>query len=45
MEGSPRNTDLTTPRLQVADGYVEVPNAPGLGVSLDWEAVDRYRVR
>ncbi len=44
MEGSPLNTDITMPRLQVADGFVEVPNTPGLGVSLR-AVVERYRVR
>jgi L-rhamnonate dehydratase len=44
MEGSPLNTDLTTPRLQMIDGYVAVPSTPGLGVSLDWGVVERYRV-
>lgn len=29
---------------QIADGYVEVPTAPGLGLELDWEVVKRYRV-
>ena len=27
-----------------AEGYVAVPTAPGLGVSLNSEIVDRYRV-
>ena len=44
MEGSPLNTDLTTPRLQMVDRYVTVPKTPGLGVSLTWEVVQRYRV-
>jgi L-alanine-DL-glutamate epimerase-like enolase superfamily enzyme len=45
MEGSPLNTDLTTPRPQMVDGFVDVPNAPGLGIGLDWDVVNRYRVR
>ena len=44
-EGSTLNTDLTTPRLQMVNGIVDVPSAPGLGISRDWEAVERYRVR
>jgi L-alanine-DL-glutamate epimerase-like enolase superfamily enzyme len=45
MEGSPLNTDLATPRLQMIDGCVEVPATPGLGVLLDMDVVERYRVR
>ncbi|MFT4037170.1 MAG: enolase C-terminal domain-like protein [Thermomicrobiales bacterium] len=45
MEGSPLNTELTTPRLHMVDGYVDVPTAPGLGVALDPDVVERYRVR
>ena len=45
MEGSPLNTNLTTPRLRMTDGYVEVPSTPGLGVALDPDVVERYRVR
>lgn len=33
---------LTEPLLQ--DGYARVPDGPGLGVELDEEAVERYRV-
>ncbi len=45
QEGSPLNTDLTALRLHMVDGYVEVPSGPGLGVTLDWAVVERYRVR
>ena len=45
MEGSPLNTGLTTPRLQMVDGYVDVPGTPGLGINLDWDIVHRHRVR
>jgi L-alanine-DL-glutamate epimerase-like enolase superfamily enzyme len=31
--------------LVIADGHVRVPEGPGLGVTLDEEAVERYRVR
>ena len=30
--------------LTVEDGYVKIPNAPGLGIDVDDEAVSRYRV-
>lgn len=35
--------DLITEPLAVRDGYVRVPEAPGLGVTLDEEAVERLR--
>jgi L-rhamnonate dehydratase len=44
MEGSPLNTSLVTPRGTMSEGCVDVPAAPGLGVDLDWEVVERYRV-
>jgi L-alanine-DL-glutamate epimerase-like enolase superfamily enzyme len=28
--------------LQIAQGYVEVPTGPGLGMELDWEAVEKH---
>ncbi|MDA8228540.1 MAG: mandelate racemase/muconate lactonizing enzyme family protein [Desulfitobacterium hafniense] len=30
---------------QVADGYIEAPNTPGLGLELDWDLVEHYRVK
>jgi L-alanine-DL-glutamate epimerase-like enolase superfamily enzyme len=45
MAGSRPNMDLTTSRLHMVDGFVDVPNAPGLGIRLDWGVVVRYRVR
>ena len=36
--------DLVTDRIEVQHGYARVPEAPGLGVVLDEEAVARYRV-
>jgi L-alanine-DL-glutamate epimerase-like enolase superfamily enzyme len=29
----------------IVDGYVEVPQGPGLGVELDEEALRRYQVK
>ena len=34
----------TETMLTVEDGYVKIPDAPGLGIDVDDEAVDRYRV-
>lgn len=40
-----RVNDLILDPLVIADGHVRVPEGPGLGVTLDEEAVERYRVR
>src|SRR5438105_1306936 len=42
--GSPLNTDLVKPNLRPRDGYIELPDGPGLGVELNEEVVRRYRV-
>jgi L-alanine-DL-glutamate epimerase-like enolase superfamily enzyme len=42
--GSPLNTDLVRPSLRPVDGYVTLPDAPGLGIELDEAIVHRYRV-
>jgi L-rhamnonate dehydratase len=44
MEGSPLNTSLVLPTPELVDGFVAVPSAPGLGIELDWDVVERYRV-
>ena len=36
--------DLIRERLTVRDGFLELPETPGLGVDLDEDAVERYRV-
>ncbi len=37
-------SDLLTQRLEVRDGYIDVSDAPGLGIEVDESAIDRYRV-
>ena len=37
--------DLLIERIAVNKGYARVPEAPGLGVEVDWDAVERYRVK
>ena len=44
MADSPLRHDLTVESFSVRDGFVEVSNAPGLGVTVDLEAIKRYRV-
>ena len=42
---APLNILVTTPQLYtITDGYIEIPQAPGLGISLDEEALEKYRV-
>ncbi|MBI4531720.1 MAG: muconate lactonizing mandelate racemase, partial [Candidatus Latescibacteria bacterium] len=36
--------DLILTPITIVDGMAEVPMGPGLGVELDPEAVERYRV-
>jgi muconate cycloisomerase len=40
-----RVDDLISEPLVIANGHAKVPDGPGLGVMLDEEAVERYRVR
>ena len=36
--------DLLKKRLEVKDGYIQVPDGPGLGVDLDEKTIEQYRV-
>jgi len=40
---SPLRRELVSPEPAIVDGAIELPTAPGLGIELDAEAVDRYR--
>ena len=37
-------SDLLTERIPVVDGYMPVPDEPGLGIQVDEKAVEKYRV-
>ena len=41
---TPINSSLTCQRFPLEDGYVRVPDGPGLGVEIDFELVERLRV-
>ena len=41
VEYIPQLDDITTSRLQVLEGYAVPPDAPGLGIDWDWEAIGR----
>ena len=40
---SPLRRELVSPEPAIVDGAIELPTAPGLGIELDADAVDRYR--
>ena len=42
---SPLRDQLTVEQFPVVDGYVSLSDAPGLGVTINEETVERYRVR
>ena len=44
MSDSPLRQELTHQRFELADGYVTVPEGPGLGVTIDENTVAKYRV-
>lgn len=45
MSDSPLRHEITRERFTIDDnGYIAVPEAPGLGVTIDEDTVDRYRV-
>lgn len=44
VEDSPIRNELTHERVQAVDGYATVPDGPGLGVTLNEETVQRYRI-
>jgi L-alanine-DL-glutamate epimerase-like enolase superfamily enzyme len=41
---SPLRQDLTLQKFPLVDGHVAVPQEPGLGVDLNMETVEKYRV-
>ena len=44
VEDSPLRHELTHERLQAVDGLISVPDAPGLGVTLDEDFVRKYLI-
>jgi len=45
IEYMPRSEPIFRTRLKLEDGHLVAPQAPGLGVELDGEACEKYRVR
>ncbi|MGL4554318.1 MAG: mandelate racemase/muconate lactonizing enzyme family protein [Gemmataceae bacterium] len=44
VEDSPLRHELTVEKVQSVDGYIDVPDGPGLGVTLDEDFVRRHLV-
>ncbi len=44
VASSPLRRDLVRSSIQVVDGRARIPQSPGLGVDLNEEIVERYRV-
>ncbi|MFW6150079.1 MAG: mandelate racemase/muconate lactonizing enzyme family protein [Chloroflexota bacterium] len=45
VEETPLRWDVTTQKMEIdSEGFVHVPEGPGLGVDLNEETIDRYRV-
>jgi L-alanine-DL-glutamate epimerase-like enolase superfamily enzyme len=44
VEDTPIRTQMTKPEIKAVDGYMTVPEEPGIGIDLNEEAVERYRV-
>jgi L-alanine-DL-glutamate epimerase-like enolase superfamily enzyme len=40
----PLSRQLAKQPLALVDGYLDVPNAPGLGVEVDERVIDEYRI-
>src|SRR6478672_132554 len=34
---------VTRQKLRAKDGYLDIPQAPGLGIDVDWDAIARFR--
>jgi L-alanine-DL-glutamate epimerase-like enolase superfamily enzyme len=44
MADSPLRHDLTVEKFPVVDGYVHLPEGPGLGVTIREETIEKYRI-
>jgi L-alanine-DL-glutamate epimerase-like enolase superfamily enzyme len=44
VEDSPLRWDLVEEDLTAKDGYVEIPDRPGLGITLNRDTIEEYRV-
>ena len=44
VDDSPMRHDLTLERMQAKDGWITVPDGPGLGITLNQDFVEKYLV-
>ena len=44
VEDTPIRWDITRQKMEISDGFVHVPEGPGLGIDLDEETIERYRI-
>ena len=44
QSSSPLFTDLVSNRLLFSEGYVPVPDAPGLGIELNQDVINKYQI-
>lgn len=44
VTSSPLSREICKPPIRMKDGYVDVPQGPGLGVEVDEAAIERYRI-
>jgi L-rhamnonate dehydratase len=44
-EGTTLREQITKQKLVAKDGYLEIPSAPGLGIDLNDEGIEKYRVK
>jgi L-alanine-DL-glutamate epimerase-like enolase superfamily enzyme len=44
VEETPIRQDLTKQKMSVVDGFVHVPEGPGLGIDLNEEVIEHYRI-
>jgi D-galactarolactone cycloisomerase len=42
---NPLRDELLIENLRIEDGFVEVPDGPGLGVEIDMAVVQKYQVK
>ena len=42
---NPLREELIRNPLRPADGAIPVPDEPGLGIEIDWDAVEKYAIR
>ena len=43
MADSPLRHDLTNEKFEIVDGYIELPESPELGVTINEKTVEKYR--